>query len=448
MANNNEQFAKIYADNITSVYRYVYARLFNKADVEDLTSRTFEIAYEKFTKSEAGPIENPRAWLIQIAKNIMMNEFRKKKYTVPKAEYEEFRARDLPLDEVVVTEEQAAQIKKHFKKLDPDTREVLSLRIWEEYKFKEIAELMDINESTVKSLYYRDVKKIKTEMRKEEAKEFAIVIVGLQGLAQESIFLPEAAFAKSAIAGISLEVAKMANKLLVDTAVGVAGKTVTLFGKLFTLKQVIMGAVVTTAAVSAVGVGGIVYVNEQRHEQKADDVARGRDYIRVGDDSDGNDDEDDPQVEDSQVETPSVEDESCFETCEAMELYQAAVDATEDVGHYKVEYNLIPVAAGHAMGTAYFDGSDKSRYEKTTDLGEEENIYIGTTEYSRFVVPFEGYWTEWEISPDSVPTTIARFYSVSGLSSYVTTSTAVSQSIEDRGAEKVRAFVVSGPRFH
>ncbi len=313
-----EGFARIYENNVKIVYRYIYSRLFDKSKVEDFTSRTFEIAWNKFRGEDMEELDNPKTWLIQIARNVMGNYIQKKK--VNKIPIDELQLPDDedPLLQQSISEEKVEQIKSYFEKLEPQVREILMLKIWEGYKFREIAEITDLTKSNVKYHYYAGLKKIRETMKdkEREKREYAVVIAGLSALKSTSVFTPSNAFVKTVLIKISKEAAKAAgsnmSKLL--------DRTVNLFGKDMKVKQVLLGAMVIVG-VGAMGVGVGMLLNEgllesnvdentQEEEEQSYDSVEEIEDVQSDSEEGGNDSDDEsPEESEPPTETPPVQEE-------------------------------------------------------------------------------------------------------------------------------------------
>jgi len=126
----------------------------NASDAEDVLQEAFMDAFRYLAdfnyKSTFG------AWLKRIVINKSINVLRKRKGdfvdidTTPVAE--------MPSDEVLDEENiqlKVAEIKKAVTKLPNGYRTVLTLYLFEGYDHEEIAEIMKISESTVRTQYHR-----------------------------------------------------------------------------------------------------------------------------------------------------------------------------------------------------------------------------------------------------------------------------------------------------
>jgi RNA polymerase sigma-70 factor (ECF subfamily) len=362
-----KKFARIYKDNINIVYRYIYARLFDKSKAEDMTSKTFEIAYNKFLEPDMEELDNPKTWLIQIARNVMGNYIQKKKMRGPAVEDLNLPNDDDPLLQQAISQEQIEDIRKYFEELDGDAREVITLKIWEGYKFREIAEITGLNKSTAKSLYYRGLKKIRKSMKdkEREKKEYAVVIAGLSALKSTSAFTPSTAFAKAALTKISVEAAQAAGSIMSNLFT----KSITLFGKTFTVRHLFVGTTVVVAGLGAVGGGAVYYTQSQRDsmEQQDSDSAQEREYREV------EEVEEDEEWEEKTLEIKNLPSDNVVKSV-SVKLPEDAEVSYEDWGNTSA---AIISYEGSEMHFSLPDGIIPNMQE-FSDYDEIDNDNIGT----------------------------------------------------------------------
>ena len=145
-----------------------------------------------------------------------------------------------------------------------DILELLQKNHPKDYSIKEIAEILNISQSLAKKLYYKGLKALKNNMQNQEErdkKRYAVVILGLQGLGQDSTFIPSEAFVSSTIAGISSSLGKIFLQLT-------GKKMITLFGKAITTKSLIVAGISTVVGISTIGTGAYLGLKNDNPEQE------------------------------------------------------------------------------------------------------------------------------------------------------------------------------------
>ena len=157
---NISVFEKLYKNYVEDIYRYVYVVVNNKEKAEDITSQTFLTALEKIRQFEWRGI-SIKFWFLKIARNIASKSLRE---TECVRFDEKIAIKDVDkilVEDIVIEKELKNKIKELIFKLDERTREIISLRIWEDLKFKEISKILGMNQSTVINRFARGIKKLK-----------------------------------------------------------------------------------------------------------------------------------------------------------------------------------------------------------------------------------------------------------------------------------------------
>ncbi len=154
-------FAQLYEKHFDRIYRYVYIRLGNKVETEDLTQDVFIRALEAIGsyKWRNSPFA---AWLYRIAHNQVIDYFRK-----------HGKVEKMPLedDNILIgksdpafTAENELEIERMIdgiNRLTPAQREVISLRFGAQLSIAEAARTLGKNEGTVKALQYNGILALK-----------------------------------------------------------------------------------------------------------------------------------------------------------------------------------------------------------------------------------------------------------------------------------------------
>lgn len=138
------------------LYRYMYKCLGNADDSKDLVQDAFEKLWQNLNKVE---FESAKTWLFTTAHNSMIN-FVKKQSRMNL--YEE-----LP-DRVSVRDDQfemQQMVSTYVDQLPAIQKSVLLLRDLEGYDYREIGNILNLNESQVKVYLFRARLKIKNELK-------------------------------------------------------------------------------------------------------------------------------------------------------------------------------------------------------------------------------------------------------------------------------------------
>jgi RNA polymerase sigma-70 factor (ECF subfamily) len=149
------------------IYRLAYYRTYSQMDAEDLTQEAFEQAFRKMDT-----LHDPqrfRAWLYSIAVNRCNDFLRKRKYQallqMRTVQEQDFMDADNDMsnnyNDRIEKKRFWHKVKLMLKKLSAMEREVFTLRFMDHRSLKEIALILDKNESTIKTHLYRALNKVR-----------------------------------------------------------------------------------------------------------------------------------------------------------------------------------------------------------------------------------------------------------------------------------------------
>jgi RNA polymerase sigma-70 factor (ECF subfamily) len=156
-----EAFAQLYEEHFDRIYRYVYLKVGNQAEAEDLTQDVFVKALEAIGSYKWRNLPFV-AWLFRIAHNQVIDYLRKQG-KVEKVALED----DITLvsgSNPALMAERELEIEgliNKIKKLSPAQREVILLRFGSELSVAEAAKVLGKNEGTVKALQYNGIAALK-----------------------------------------------------------------------------------------------------------------------------------------------------------------------------------------------------------------------------------------------------------------------------------------------
>jgi RNA polymerase sigma-70 factor (ECF subfamily) len=156
---NSLDFTNIYQTYFDDIYRFVYYKVYQTEDAEDLTSLVFQKVYmalDKFDSKKA----SLKTWIYTIARNTVIDFYRKNYETNNIDEFLNLSSKE-DLEEDAKNKIMLENIKSYLEKLNPEQREIVILRVWEDKPFQEIAEIMGKKEGAVKMSFKRSILKIK-----------------------------------------------------------------------------------------------------------------------------------------------------------------------------------------------------------------------------------------------------------------------------------------------
>ena len=152
--------ARIYQQR---VFAMAYSILRNKEDALDIVQETFLRLYRKADLYKEG--NNFQAWLLQIAKNLCVDHYRKnirkrRELESPKA-LDELHVAAPPDPASTPAGEMKDIVSRCIDKLANRQRTVFILRHVDELQFNEISQTLNISVGTVKSLHFKAVQNMK-----------------------------------------------------------------------------------------------------------------------------------------------------------------------------------------------------------------------------------------------------------------------------------------------
>jgi RNA polymerase sigma-70 factor, ECF subfamily len=149
-----------YEENLAAVYRFVYSKVGNREEAEDITSQVFIKAVR--TLDQARPTESVQSWLFQVARTTVADHWRRF-----------YRLRVNSLDDLLEAGWEGPaeagddlrsylperRVQRLLAQLPSRYRDVLTFRFLQNYSIRETAERMQLSEANVKVLQFRALKK-------------------------------------------------------------------------------------------------------------------------------------------------------------------------------------------------------------------------------------------------------------------------------------------------
>ncbi|MDP1420381.1 sigma-70 family RNA polymerase sigma factor [Peribacillus simplex] len=156
-----KDFLALFQQCEQGIYRMAYIYVKNKEDALDIVQET---AYRSFLKfSTLNDLKYFKTWIIKITINCAIDSLRKNKKEVQlNTEVVEFipnSKEDIPL---------SLTLQDLLDTLNEDEKSVILLKYYQGYSFSEISEILIKPLSTVKSVLYRALYKLREKTRRED----------------------------------------------------------------------------------------------------------------------------------------------------------------------------------------------------------------------------------------------------------------------------------------
>jgi RNA polymerase sigma-70 factor (ECF subfamily) len=143
------------------VYNYLYKLTLNKEDAEDMTQEVFIKVYNSLYNFEKK--SNFSTWVFKIAINTLSSHFRKKKdYDLNKDEVLmniKCSEKDIP-EEALDLKEKRQETLKILEGLTLEQKNAIILKYIKGFSYKEIGEILGVNEDSAKMKVHRAKKKL------------------------------------------------------------------------------------------------------------------------------------------------------------------------------------------------------------------------------------------------------------------------------------------------
>lgn len=164
---NPEAFGEFFDLYHNKIYRYIFFKVSNKEEAKDLTSETFLRVWQHINQNK--PITNLNALLYSVAKNLIIDHYRKQAQLESAPEemlqfIPDDKSRKI-VQEMDIKEDLKV-ITKSLIKIKEEYQEVIVLRFVEDLAINEVAEIMNISAGNVRVLQHRAFAALRKELLK------------------------------------------------------------------------------------------------------------------------------------------------------------------------------------------------------------------------------------------------------------------------------------------
>jgi RNA polymerase sigma-70 factor (ECF subfamily) len=156
IAGDVDAFGELYQRHLDAIYRYVYFRVGDADDAEDLTEQVFLKAWEALPgyKQCGNPFTS---WLYRIAHNVTVDHHRRWKpvASTPLLEEGAWQSKEPAVLRQIIEAEEAATLSRAIRRLSEDQQQVIVLRFVEGLSHAEVANMLNKSESACRVIQHR-----------------------------------------------------------------------------------------------------------------------------------------------------------------------------------------------------------------------------------------------------------------------------------------------------
>lgn len=159
-----EAYGVLYRRYVDPIYGYLFIRLGDSKEAEDLTEDVFFRSFQALGgyRERGWPFS---AFLYQVAKNVLIDHYRQEKgeigLTMSEPAVETLR----PLDEQIIQGERLTELHRAMNALPPNYREVIILRIILAMPTSVVANWMSLTEGATRVLLHRALASLRGRMQ-------------------------------------------------------------------------------------------------------------------------------------------------------------------------------------------------------------------------------------------------------------------------------------------
>jgi RNA polymerase sigma-70 factor, ECF subfamily len=159
-AGESEAYGCLYDRYVEQIYRFVFFRVNNRQDAEDLTEAVFIKTLEAIQEKRTN-IESVKAWLYRSAKNLVIDYYRTQKSPISIDHLGNVGDKQSSPESQLIIDEDQRRLQKAMDMLEPDQQLIIIYRFINRLSHEETAQILGIRVGTMRVLQYRILKKLR-----------------------------------------------------------------------------------------------------------------------------------------------------------------------------------------------------------------------------------------------------------------------------------------------
>ena len=161
MNKTREIFSQIYDQYVNKIYRFLFFKVNSQEIAEDLCSETFLKGWEKF-RENSQEIENPPAFLYQIARNLVVDYYRERGRTqTVSADCLPIADPRIDLEVETMNNSDLNKVRSALVNIKDDYQEAIIWHYIDDLSISEIAKMKNKSEGAVRVMLHRALKSLR-----------------------------------------------------------------------------------------------------------------------------------------------------------------------------------------------------------------------------------------------------------------------------------------------
>ena len=158
---DKEAYGTLYQLYLEKIYRYVFFKVGNKEDAEDITENVFIRTWTAIHQKKGHiVIENFKAWIYRSAHNLVIDHYRKKGSKQEQEIVDDLRSAEESVEQIVEKEQAGRELYEKVRKLEDRLQQVIILRFINGHSHTETARIIGIKPGHVRVLQHRALKQL------------------------------------------------------------------------------------------------------------------------------------------------------------------------------------------------------------------------------------------------------------------------------------------------
>lgn len=164
-SSKEERFSEQLTGIREKLYRLAYCYVKNEQEALDIVSEATYKGFLAYRKAQS--VTYFDTWMSRIVINAAIDHIRRSKRSVSIEDY----GKELVSSEQGASTEDKVDLYDALDQLEPDEKAYIILKFFTDLSFREMAEVLEVSENTVKSRFYRILNKLKAQLVEGEVDE-------------------------------------------------------------------------------------------------------------------------------------------------------------------------------------------------------------------------------------------------------------------------------------